>query len=52
MSKNRSMSVRLSPDLNKHVADIARALDRPHSWVIEQAIKDFCGSSGMASRRD
>jgi predicted transcriptional regulator len=41
MSKSRSMSVRLSPDLNKHVADIARALDRPHSWVIEQAIKDF-----------
>jgi predicted transcriptional regulator len=23
------------------VADIAQALDRPKSWVIEQAIKDF-----------
>ena len=41
MSKNRPMSVRLSPDLDKQVADIARALDRPASWVIEQAIKDF-----------
>ena len=41
MSKNGPMSVRLSPDLNKQVTDIARALDRPKSWVIEQAIKDF-----------
>lgn len=51
MSKNRSMSVRLSPDLNKQVADIARALDRPESWVIEQAIKDFVAVQACISLR-
>lgn len=35
------VSVRLPPELNKQVTDIAHALDRPKSWVIEQAIKDF-----------
>jgi predicted transcriptional regulator len=41
MSKTSSLTVRLSPELDKQVADIAHALDRPASWVIEQAIKDF-----------
>ena len=41
MSKTLPVSVRLSPELNKQVTDIAHALDRPKSWVIEQAIKDF-----------
>jgi predicted transcriptional regulator len=41
MSKTLPVSVRLPPELNQQVADIAQALDRPKSWVIEQAIKDF-----------
>jgi len=41
MSENLLMSIRLSPDLDKQVAEIARALGRPKSWVIEQAIEDF-----------
>jgi len=41
MSKTLPVSVRLAPGLNKQVTDIAHALDRPKSWVIEQAIKDF-----------
>jgi predicted transcriptional regulator len=41
MSKTRPGSVRLPEDLNKQVTDIAHALDRPRSWVIEQAVKDF-----------
>jgi len=41
MRKTPSVTVRLSPELDKQVADVARALDRPASWVIEQAIKDF-----------
>jgi predicted transcriptional regulator len=41
MSKSLPVSVRLPPELNQQVADIAQALDRPKSWVIEQAIKDF-----------
>ncbi len=41
MSKTLPVSVRLDPELNKRVTDIAHAFDRPKSWVIEQAIKDF-----------
>jgi predicted transcriptional regulator len=41
MSKSLPVSVRLPPELNQQVADIAQALDRPKSWVIEQAIKEF-----------
>jgi predicted transcriptional regulator len=41
MRKTLPVSVRLAPELNKKVTDIAHALDRPKSWVIEQAIKDF-----------
>lgn len=41
MSKTLPVSVRLAPELNQQLADIAQALDRPKSWVIEQAIKDF-----------
>ena len=41
MTKNQPMSVRLPPDLDKQVTDIAQALDRPKSWVIEHAIRDF-----------
>lgn len=41
MSKTRPVSIRLQPDLNDQVAAIAKALDRPKSWVIEQAVKEF-----------
>ena len=41
MSKSMPVSVRLQPELNDQVAAIATALDRPKSWVIEQAVKDF-----------
>ena len=41
MNKSMPVSVRLQPELNDQVAAIAAALDRPKSWVIEQAVKDF-----------
>jgi predicted transcriptional regulator len=41
MSKGLPVSIRLEPELNEHVAAIAAALDRPKSWVIEQAIREF-----------
>ena len=41
MSKTRPVSVRLEPGLNDQVTSIAAALDRPRSWVIEQAVRDF-----------
>lgn len=41
MGKSSPVSVRLDPTLNEQVSLIAESLDRPRSWVIEQAIKDF-----------
>lgn len=41
MSKTAPVSVRLQPELNEQVAAIAAALDRPKSWVIEQAVRDY-----------
>jgi predicted transcriptional regulator len=41
MGKSSAVSVRLPPELNKQLSDIAQALGRPKSWVIEQAIRDF-----------
>jgi predicted transcriptional regulator len=41
MAKTAPVSVRLEPDLNAKVTAIAAALDRPRSWVIEQAVRDF-----------
>ncbi|MGH9467856.1 MAG: CopG family ribbon-helix-helix protein [Terriglobales bacterium] len=35
------MSVRLDAGLNTRVTAVAAALDRPKSWVIEQAVQDF-----------
>lgn len=39
--KTAPVSVRLDAALNDQVAAIAIALDRPKSWVIEQALRDF-----------
>jgi predicted transcriptional regulator len=41
MTKTAPVSVRLAPELNDQVTAIAEALDRPKSWVIEQAVRDF-----------
>jgi predicted transcriptional regulator len=41
MSKNPPLSVRLPGPLNDQLADIATALNRPKSWVIEQALRDY-----------
>jgi predicted transcriptional regulator len=41
MSKTAPVSVRLESALNDQVTAIAAALDRPKSWVIEQAVRDF-----------
>jgi predicted transcriptional regulator len=41
MSKTAPLSVRLEPALNDRITVIAAALDRPKSWVIEQAVRDF-----------
>jgi predicted transcriptional regulator len=41
MGNPSSVSVRLTPELDKQLGDIAQALDRPKSWVIEQAVKEF-----------
>lgn len=41
MTRSTPVSVRLQPELNDQVAAIASALDRPKSWVIEQAVKDY-----------
>ena len=41
MDKTMPVSVRLEPEPNDQVAAIAAALDRPQSWVIEQAVKEF-----------
>ena len=41
MSKSAPVSVRLQRALNDQVTAIADALDRPKSWVIEQAVADY-----------
>lgn len=41
MNKTAPVSVRLDADLNERMTAVARALDRPKSWVIEQAVQDF-----------
>jgi predicted transcriptional regulator len=41
MNKITPVSVRLSAELNERLVAVAEALDRPKSWVIEQAVADF-----------
>ncbi len=41
MPKTTSVSVRMESALNDRVAAVAAALDRPKSWAIEQAVRDF-----------
>jgi predicted transcriptional regulator len=41
MAKTALVSVRLDPDLNERIAAVAAALDRPKSWAITQAVKEY-----------
>jgi predicted transcriptional regulator len=41
MSKTLPVSIRLPAELHRQLTQKAQALDRPKSWVVEQAIKDF-----------
>ena len=36
-----SISVRLDPELGDQLSTVAARLDRPKSWVIEHALKEF-----------
>jgi predicted transcriptional regulator len=46
MNKTAPVNVRLDAGLNERATAIARALDRPKSWVIEQAVQDFVAMHG------
>lgn len=35
------VSIRLLPELNDQLATLAMSFDRPKSWIIEQAIRDY-----------
>jgi predicted transcriptional regulator len=41
MNENPSDTIRLTTELDEQVTKIAEAMNRPKSWVIEQAVKDF-----------
>ena len=41
MNKTTPLSIRLQSELNEQLAVLADAMDRPKSWLIEQAVKDF-----------
>ncbi|MHB8528937.1 MAG: CopG family ribbon-helix-helix protein [Caulobacteraceae bacterium] len=41
MAKTLPVSVRLEAELNDKLAAIARALDRPKSWAIVQAVEEY-----------
>ena len=43
MSKTRSLNVNIDPELDDRLSSVAETLDRPRSWVVEQAIKEFVG---------
>jgi predicted transcriptional regulator len=36
-----SISIRLDPELGDQLSTVAARLDRPKSWVVEHAIKEF-----------
>lgn len=41
MTKGQPVSVRLQPALQEKVGALAVALDRPKSWIIEQAVQAY-----------
>jgi hypothetical protein len=42
MSKPRSVSIRLDPELDDRLSSVADNLERSRSWVIEQANQGVC----------
>ena len=41
MRNARSLNVSIDPELDDRLSSVAETLDRPRSWVVEQAIKEF-----------
>jgi len=41
MSKAVPVSFRLQPEINEELGRVATSMDRPKSWVIERAVKDY-----------
>ncbi len=41
MPKAKPVSVRLEQETSDRLGSVAASLDRPRSWVIEQAVKEF-----------
>lgn len=41
MRKTAPVSVRLPETLSRQVTEVAAALGRPRSWVIERAVRDY-----------
>ncbi len=41
MAKAASVNVRLEPELDEKLSAVATRLDRPKSWVVQQALKEF-----------
>jgi len=41
MTEAAIVNVALAPDLDDQVAEVATALNRPKSWVIEQAVREY-----------
>lgn len=41
MAKTAHISLRIRPALTRRIGALAETLDRPKSWVVEQAIEDY-----------
>ncbi|MDI1365299.1 MAG: CopG family ribbon-helix-helix protein [bacterium] len=41
MTRSAPSTIELQPELDDQVAAIAASLDRPKSWVVEQAVREF-----------
>ncbi len=41
MSESRLLNVSIDPELDNRLSSVAETLDRPRSWVVEQAIREF-----------
>jgi predicted transcriptional regulator len=41
VNKVTPLTVQLDPAISVRLATVAEALDKPESWVVEQAVKDF-----------
>jgi predicted transcriptional regulator len=41
LRKTSSVSIRIRPELNEQIEALAKAMDRPKSWVCERALEDF-----------